>query len=418
MDVLNRFFDISLKGLLTASRIIPYKAPSKVIYSNRGGFDTNYPFVFVLGFWSWGSYKKSSYETLPYFGFFTGENMALSMDRAGFRTAVADVSALGSAWDRACELYAQLTGTRVDYGRAHSEKFGHPRYGEDYTGRALIDKWDEENKINIICHSFGGPTSALFASLLAYGCDEEKAKTTDGTLSPLFEGGHDKLIHSVTGLAGAYNGTSLIIAKPAIDKTVEYLTDELPFGKKNPLALAGKAVGAFFDTVTAGDTPDPDTGLYDMIPENTKKLNETIKTVPGIYYFTVPVCTSKHSEKRDCEVPDMKITDYFFALTGLILGRTQTWENGGKNVDKTWQPNDGLVNTVSEYGPANAERVFTGLNPTVSDAEKIMPEKGRYYVFKTFSGSHNTLCGGTIRPCFKARYYIEDLMEMINSLSE
>jgi len=32
----------------------------------------------------------------------------------------ASVAPNGSAWDRACELYAQLSGTRVDYGKAHT----------------------------------------------------------------------------------------------------------------------------------------------------------------------------------------------------------------------------------------------------------------------------------------------------------
>ena len=36
------------------------------------------------------------------------------------------------AWDRACELYARLTGTTVDYGIAHSAEKGHDRFGITY----------------------------------------------------------------------------------------------------------------------------------------------------------------------------------------------------------------------------------------------------------------------------------------------
>ena len=37
------------------------------------------------------------------------------------------------AWDRACELYAQLNGLVTDYGAGHFARCGHLRYGRDYT---------------------------------------------------------------------------------------------------------------------------------------------------------------------------------------------------------------------------------------------------------------------------------------------
>ncbi|MDD7534311.1 MAG: hypothetical protein SPK18_10350 [Treponema sp.] len=37
------------------------------------------------------------------------------------------------AWDKACELYAQLTGLVTDYGVEHFARCGHLRYGRaDY----------------------------------------------------------------------------------------------------------------------------------------------------------------------------------------------------------------------------------------------------------------------------------------------
>ena len=70
---------------------------------------------------------------------------------------------------RACELYAQLIGARTDYGVAHSAKFGHNRFGVDYTGRALLPGFgtDPNLKINIISHSMGSSTARMFASLMA-----------------------------------------------------------------------------------------------------------------------------------------------------------------------------------------------------------------------------------------------------------
>ena len=96
--------------------------------------DTEY--IFVHGLSGWGSYDKT-YERMPYWGMFGGDLMKYLRNQ-GFSCFAASVSPEGSAWDRACELYSQLAGTVTDYGKAHSERYGHGRFGPDYTGRPLI----------------------------------------------------------------------------------------------------------------------------------------------------------------------------------------------------------------------------------------------------------------------------------------
>lgn len=46
----------------------------------------------------------------------------------GYEVYTATVGPIVSNWDRACELYAYIKGGRVDYGKIHSEKYGHSRY--------------------------------------------------------------------------------------------------------------------------------------------------------------------------------------------------------------------------------------------------------------------------------------------------
>ncbi len=414
MDKLNRAFAFGMKVLLKTAECIPYDAPAKKAEIKKETFLSGYPFVFVSGFWSWGQYKKA-YKALPYWGFFTGESYIKSFTESGVPFAAADVSPMGSAWDRACELYAQLTGTVVDYGAAHAEKYHHPRFGEDYTGRALLKEWDGIHKLNIICHSFGGPTSALFATLLDGGSEEERKTTADGSISPLFTGGKGDWLHSITGIAGAYNGTTLITAKQAIEDTVVYLRKYFPLYKFDPFCKGAEKLAGFFEELTDGKTPDPDTGLFDMVPDNSVQLNKSIRAVKNVYYFTVPCCTTKASFKKNCHVPDGKVTDYFFMLLADILGRVNTTTPGGMRLGKDWQPNDGLVNTISEYGPLQEEKTFLHTCPSRKIAAYKL-EKGHYYVFETYSGSHNDLCGGTIRPNKKAKDYLIGLIEMINSL--
>lgn len=122
-------------------------------------------FVFVHGFQGWGSYDKR-YRKMPYWGMRGGDLIAW-LNGKGYPAYAASVSPIGSAWDRACELYAQFAGTRVDYGAVHSREYRHDRYGEDYTGRALIPRFDADTKLVLIGHSFGGATVNLFTELMA-----------------------------------------------------------------------------------------------------------------------------------------------------------------------------------------------------------------------------------------------------------
>ena len=55
-------------------------------------------FIFVHGLSGWGSYD-AHYSRMPF------------LREKGYACYAASVSPGGSAWDRACELYAQLAGT-------------------------------------------------------------------------------------------------------------------------------------------------------------------------------------------------------------------------------------------------------------------------------------------------------------------
>ena len=174
-----------------------------------------YPFVFVHGMGGWGAYETAA--PMPYWGGMNFEGLKMStgsdnivdiLNENGVEVYEASVGPFSSAWDRACELYAQLTGTVVDYGEAHSRAHNHDRYGYSYEGNALMgENWDMETPINIMGHSFGGPTVRLFASLMYYGDEAELAATGEGT-SPLFTGGHD-LIHSVATFSSPNDGTPI-----------------------------------------------------------------------------------------------------------------------------------------------------------------------------------------------------------------
>ncbi len=182
-----------------------------------------HPYVFVHGMMGWGEDKKF-YKGLPYWGMVTG-NYPRRMREKGYEVYTPTVSPLGSAWDRACELYANLTGTTVDYGVAHSKEKGHNRFGETFP-EAMLPDWTPERSIHLLGHSFGGPTMRMFVELLRNGSPEERAATPAGQLSPLFEGGHGDLVKSITTISGPFDGITFPHALP---KTVDYgLTYGIP----------------------------------------------------------------------------------------------------------------------------------------------------------------------------------------------
>ena len=85
------------------------------------------PVVFVHGLMGWGE-RAGLNSVLPYWGMTTG-SLTSYLNSLGYETYSATVGPISSAWDRACELYAQLTGTTVDYGAAHAAAHDHAQIG-------------------------------------------------------------------------------------------------------------------------------------------------------------------------------------------------------------------------------------------------------------------------------------------------
>jgi len=168
-----------------------------------------YPTVLIHGFFGFGESDMID-KFMHYWGFRPDRNVAKHLVKTGHEVFYPSLGPFNSSWDRSCILYAYLFGGRVDYGKVHSEKYGHARYGRTYPG--VLKDWGKPGnhaKINIVGHSFGGPTVITFANLLTRGNAEEVAGTPADELSPLFKGGQGDLLHTVTTLTGVNNGTTL-----------------------------------------------------------------------------------------------------------------------------------------------------------------------------------------------------------------
>ena len=329
---------------------------------------TNYPYVFVHGLSGWGGYDLKN-RVLPYWGLLSGD-LVKNLNKCGYTCRSASVDPYGSAWDRACELYAELSGTRVDYGKAHSEACGHDRFGKDYSKNRLIDRWSASDKVNLLGHSFGGTTIRMLAQLMASGSKAEQKATAKDDLSPLFAGGKADWIYSVTTLASPTNGTTA-------------------YGLGDP----------------DKEVPNHDSAAYDMYIDNALALNKTMQTCSCTYYFAVPCSVTVRAEDGTY-VPDKAICEKSQLANAERLGKLTGITPKGYTVDSRWLDNDGSVNTVSAGAPFGAKSVKL-------NKDNIRP--GVWNVAETVRGDHQALIGDIFKPR-NVRPFYADWMEMINCL--
>ena len=355
----------------------------------------NLTFVFVHGLAGWGSYDEA-YQKKPYWGMRGGDLMVYLREK-GYDCYAASVSPAGSAWDRACELYAQLAGSQVDYGEAHSREFNHERFGRDFSDKPLIPVWNEDTRLVLIGHSFGGATVRLFAQLLTKG-DKAQCISADDS-SPLFEGGMGDRIHSIVTLAAPTNGTS------AYDMAADPLFDpgkvSVPWWSKALAKIMSKRL-----KVVPDGRDERDYAAYDMHVDHAMQLNRCIDTLPRVYFFSVP-CSFTTRGKDGNHRPKRGMEMFLYmrsCLIGAYTGRTK----GGVEIDDHWRRNDGLVNTVSAAYPIGApHRKF--------DADHVEP--GIWNVFPVYNGDHMSLQGGYIHRHDIREFYLK-MLQMIDALPQ
>lgn len=154
-----------------------------------------WPVILVHGFVGHGHTDKIE-EAFPHFGYAASDGLFQTKNSQkvdGVDVYRASPGPVSSYHDRACEVAAQIKGTRVDYGEEHSAKYGHNRYGEDYTGRGFCPNWSEENPVHLVGYSAGGPTSLVLQKML----EEDRFGW----------GSNSRWIKSISGIKAAWNGS-------------------------------------------------------------------------------------------------------------------------------------------------------------------------------------------------------------------
>lgn len=346
----------------------------------------SYPIVFVHGMFGWGQ-NEGINKKAPYWGATTGSLTDFLSD-LGVECYAASVGPMSSAWDQACELYAQLTGTTVDYGEAHSEKHGHKRYGRTYK-TPLFPNWSRDKKVHLIGHSFGGNAIRMLTHLLAHGAPEEIKASKD--VSPLFLGGNEDLIYSVTAICSPLDGTQAYktaenykLIKPL--KFLEYnyagIFGRLPFGHRfadfhlEQFGLTDtpdckdrepfvKSVKALFKT--------NDCIAYDMTDNGAAVMNGRIRISPSVYYFSYPFNAVDEIKRKTLN------TDFV-----LMKATSSLMIHDSKKSKKPIVGNDGLVDVESAKHPSTEP---------FKEFDKDDVRSGMWNVMPVSIGDHGTPIG-------------------------
>ena len=395
---------------------------------------SKYPIILVHGMYGWGEGTIIN-KIFPYYGMVTG-SIAKRLRKNGRRAFAPQLGPTSSAWDRACELYAILKGGTVDYGEAHSKKFGHERFGRTYAvplvpDWGLLDETGKLVKIHLFGHSFGGATIREFVNILEKGAPEEVEMSGDD-VSPLFTGGKGNWVCSVTTLAAPHDGSTAIHAVPGVLTALGYMTYAMgsilgntPFkyfydfqmeqfgltsipGEKNKY----DRILNIPRIIHAGSSKD--SLFWDLRIDGAAELNDTIQPCKDVYYFSVPTLGTKDGPNGH-PVPDKIMNPLLYGSAILMANCDFTGKFACCNIDKTWLQSDGFVPLGSSMAPQKEPSM------KLKDADKNNLQKGIWHITTPAISDHGTIVGGSVYYFGKGKYkivdkYYQDHIDMLDTL--
>ena len=350
------------------------------------------PIVFVHGFMGWGEEEMGPYKYWGGWFDLVGE-----LEKEGYTIFVASVGPVSSSWDRAIELYYQIKGGQIDYGKDHSEKYGLIQKPLEKNFKGFYPQWSEKNPLHFIGHSMGGQTIRMLDYLL-----NNVLQDSLGTVekSKLLGKTNKGWIKSITTLSTPHNGTTIS----------DFVNAGIPF-LQNFIALAGVAGNSFynFDLEQWGFKrfneeswinyfkrmkqhsiwDSKNTVAWDSSIEGAKEINSLCVANPDVYYFSIANYKTKIDEDSGYHKP-MKAMSNIIKVQARLMGRKKAYFSDGTSTDSTWYLNDGVVNTVSMYGPTTGS---SGPDPITDFRQEDVVIPGQWYIMGNYEYDHSALIG-------------------------
>lgn len=378
-------------------KVIKKCLPLLIIFISSLFAQNNYPIVLVHGFLGWGPEEMVGYK---YWGGFW--DIEEYLEEKGFTVITVSVGPVSSNWERAVEIYYQLKGGQVDYGKNHADKFGviQKPVGKIFTG--LYPDWNSEHPVHLIGHSMGGQTIRMLDYLLENSFYTDSLKTRYEN-NELLRQSLSGWIKSITTISSPHNGTTYFDIRM---KTIPFF--------QNFIGLAAVIGSDFYDfdlqhwdlEQKEGENwqdyynrmdnhaawKSKNISNWDLSIEGARELNTVMRANPKIYYFSFGTSSSYRDPQTGFHVPRKKV---FVSLLSNVkkIGKEITYFADGTKTDSTWFENDGVVNTNSMWGPT------TGLNGPdkimkYSSDETLLP--GQWYTFGPYEMDHYYVIGQVI----------------------
>ena len=354
-----------------------------------------HPIILVHGFMGWGRDEMGSYR---YWG---GKNdIENELIKNGFEVYTSNVGPVSSNWDRAVELFYQIKGGQIDYGRGHSKSFGLIQKPKGKVYKGIYPQWDEANPIHFIGHSTGGQTIRMLDYLLRTSVvDERNIKEKSDLLGNV----HNNWIKSITGISAPHNGTTLsdivtsgipflqdFIAVAAVAGNSFYSFDLDQWGfRRNTKETWGK----YFKRIQKHPAWGTKNIIsWDLSVQGARDLNTLCTANPDIYYFSFVTSNTVLDSTSGRYIPD-KSMSFIIRANSRLMGMKKAYFSDGSETDSTWFENDGIVNKISMYGPTTGSN---GQDPITIYREDELLITGQWYVMGEYQSDHKRFVGHNI----------------------
>ena len=322
-----------------------------------------FPVFLCHGLFGWG--KKEL--PINYWG------EATEVESSGLPVIEASVGPVSSFHDRACELAAEIKGTRVDYGEEHAERFGHERFSDNYTDRGFHPEWSDRKPVHLVGHSAGAHTILRLQYLLSrdfwgWGSSENWVRSINavsgvlnGSTFPYFLG-----CDKQTGLIGEgslgdilVTGVKLIAMFTGGTPDSIYDWDLDQWGLRR---IEDESLKEFIDRLKrSGFGQGKDNLAYDLTLQGCLEANRLVKTFPKTHYFSYVTAQTNPGWFGDkSHYPDLSMNPALM-ISAAYIGRAREFKSPpipgwgvGDLVIEKWVENDGLVSEISQRYPFTA----------------------------------------------------------------
>lgn len=363
-----------------------------IFFSSFVMAENNYPIVLIHGFMGWGPEEMGNYS---YWGGKSNYIKDLADDE--HKIMAVSVGPISSNWDRAIEAFYQIKGGQVDYGSSHSEKNKIIRMPNEKNYVGLYPQWSEKNPVHIIGHSMGGQTARMLNYLLTQEINNNNGEKEE---SALLGKSHLGWIKSITTISTPHDGTTLSHIITSTIPYVQYFAGIAGLFGNNYFHFNLEQFGikkqkneTWLSFITGlKDNSIINTknfSAYDLSLPGAKDFNGYSQASPDVYYFSFITSTTKKDEKTSFHVPFDNTPLLNKARAKLIGSRSGYWADGTQT-DSLWFENDGVVNSISMFGPTTG---VNGSDPIIEYDPKDLLITGQWYWTKVNRMDHWSVIG-------------------------